>query len=288
MKINFNFSTIKDSLIDFLNSANTPREVYLKFGILSLIVVVPCFLITIRSIYSYSNHKKASTEESDAITKNKNTIMELATVATELLSEDKKIEKGEINFLTDLGKIAEDTDNEITNFKPLPKKIVTAGENIEAFPVELELLGSFPTLINFLEQIKKYDRICIIEKMEMKTGKLNYPYIETSLRVVLFPLVRDTEEIKEPGSTIRNDPFKPFYYRDKEVSIKKRTGDINLTGIIREKYIIWAIIEIGGKGYIVKKGNSIGENIKITNISSDSVYLTENEKTIVLKLEGNK
>lgn len=287
MKINFDFRSIKDVLINFLNSANTPSQVYLRFLILSMIVIVPSVLITINRIYSYSSHKKMAIKEDNDIKTNRAKIMDLATIATEVLEHDKVAEQKDINFLTDLGKIVENTNNEITNFKPLPKRVVTVGENnIESFPVDLRLVGSFSTLINFLEQIKKYDRICVVEKMDIKMSGLNYPYIESSLTVVLFQLVKEVEEIGEIALKIQNDPFKPFNYEGEDVSMARKTGDVILTGIVREKQMIWAIIEIGGKGYIVKKGDNIGEDIKITNISSDSVYLIKKENAIRLKLKG--
>lgn len=284
MNINFNFSQIKDYLINFLNSANTKNQVYLRFGILSLIVLVPCFLITANRMYSYGKYKNASSKMHDTIETNRAKILDLATVTTEVLEKDETKQVKDINFLADIGKIAEDTDNEITYFKPLPKKIVTIGENIEAFPVEIKFLGSFATLLNFLESIKKYDRICTVEKMDIKLSQLSYPYIESSLELVLFPFLNDNKNIEE-SLIIKNDPFKPFYYGGGEISVKRKTGDLILTGIVKEKGNFWAIVEVGGKGYIVKERNNIGEDIKITKITSDAVYLIRKEKVIRLRLE---
>lgn len=286
MKLNFNFSILKDYLINFLNNANTPHQVYLRFGALSLVILVPCFLITVNRISSYRNYKNRSYQMLDTIMINRNKILNLATTTTEALEQAKISISKDVDFLSDIGRIADETDNEISHFRPLAKRIVTAGENIEVFPVEIKLIGSFTTLVNFLEQIRKYDRICTLDKIKVEISKLNYPYVESSFELSLFPFLNVESTDVTESLIIENDPFKPFYYEEGEISIKRKKGDIILTGIVKEKDF-FAIIEIGGKGYIVKNGDSIGE-IKITNITSDTVYLMKKEKQIKLRLEKNK
>ncbi|MGB9857076.1 MAG: hypothetical protein ACPLKX_02915 [Dictyoglomaceae bacterium] len=157
------------------------------------------------------------------------------------------------------------------NFLTLPPKIEVGRSKVSTVPSFTDTITQVLSTLTYKETVYTYPNIAL--------GRDN-PFVP----VIPFPEVGSTskqEIIKEqPKKEIPSTPIKVISQE------KSFASDFRLTGVIKVGNVFYAILEEGDRGYIVKHGQKIKENIYVSSIDEKSITLKKGKEIAILKLGG--
>ena len=271
-------------MLETINRLYNTRRAYLIFSLLIFTLIIGLLVLVAGKTNALFDYGKRIKNSGAFVNDKKYKIEEYAQMRgkIEQLEKDKLDGIDEAEFIKELAELMNETDCELTGFKPGLKQMVGDLSDIEEYMVSASAKGTYRSIQELFYRLAENKNLVLVENFAINEVAGTKRELSLTLSLKVYPFL-STFTAAKPAVYARN----PFDRLTAEVSgAKAENKELVLTGIIKTKTKeSYAIIKKDYKSYIVKKGDEFADGIYVLEINNSNVMLSEKAVLKIIKIE---